>query len=193
MVNKLLFPWIIVIQTIVLLVTVGVAYSAENEAIESAVGPHLLHIVTISLLLITFITPTKEARSYARVYSWTNLAMDNIALLVMLFRYSQRSALKLGDEDLVHLVLYIVSVLILVVVDIHNITFTWDVKESPPSVEEDMDPVVSSDPAEFEAAAVVAPYTRMISIRPTLPRIVIQPLKLDRVATQQHPSLLKLV
>ena len=123
---KLLFPWIIVIQTIVLLVIIGTAYSSDNEAIESAVGPHLLHIVTISLLLITFINPSEDARSYAKIYAWTNVAMDNVALFLMLFRYSQTETLHLGTLDAAHFTLYVVFVLVLIVIDIHNITFSWD-------------------------------------------------------------------
>lgn len=131
MFHHLLFPWIIIIESVLLLTAVGISYSSENEALESAVGPHLLHIVTISLLIITFINPSKEARQYTRVYAWTNLGMDNVALFLMLFRYSQSAELKLaGPTDTFTFTSYVMIVLLLILVDVHNVSFSYDIKTS---------------------------------------------------------------
>jgi len=198
--NKLLFPWIIVLETIVLLMIIGTAYSSDNEAIESAVGPHLLHVVTISLLLITFINPSEDARSYARIYAWTNVAMDNIALFLMLFRYSQTETLHLGKLDAAHFTLYIVLVLILIVFDIHNVAFSWeDSRESPrdpseispekPLESSPENPPVVPDLMFQEAALWTPAHAPMLNIRniqiPTIPTIATN----FGITQRQHPSL----
>ena len=137
MFHHLLFPWIIIIESVLLLTAVGISYSSGNEALESAIGPHLLHIVTISLLIITFINPSKEARQYTRVYAWTNLGMDNIALFLMLFRYSQSTELKLeGSSDTFTFTSYVICVLLLILVDVHNVSFSYDLKPTRNPVEE---------------------------------------------------------
>lgn len=197
--NKLLFPWIIVIETILLLLIIGTAYSSDNEAIESAVGPHLLHIVTISLLLITFINPSEDARSYARVYAWTNVAMDNIALFLMLFRYSQTETLHLGQLDAAHFTLYVVFVLVLIVIDIHNVTFTWDhdaggaAPEPPPpavpvrELEAAVAPKGTSEEviaSSFQAAALWTP-----TVAPQMNFSTFDAATNFGITRRQHPSL----
>ena len=172
MTTKLLFPWIIIIETIALLLCVAIAYSSSNEAIESAVGPHLLHIVTISVLLITFVKPSKEARAYARVYAWTNVVMDNIALFLMLFRYSQSENLKLGTADTTHFILYIISVLFLVMIDVHNVTFSWTIEDLPTTQSREETPT----PAVNTPALTMRP--KEFTLRPrTLPRVYVPPLR----------------
>ena len=129
--SQLLFPWIIILESIVLLAVIGIAYSSNTEALESSVGPHLLHIVTISLLTITSIEPSEEAKSYAKVYAWTNMGMDNISLCLMLFRYSQSTALHLrGSPDSFYFGSYVVGIILLIIIDTHNISFTF--RRAPP-------------------------------------------------------------
>ena len=127
--GQLCFPWIIFIEISLLVTILGLAYSIGQEAIESTVGPHLLHVITVSLLTMSFVRNIEETNSYAKVYAWTNLLMDNFAMFLMLFRYSQSTTLELrNDESEVALfAVYISCIVGLIIVDIHNVSFTFPI------------------------------------------------------------------
>ena len=207
MFHHLLFPWIIIIESVLLLTAVGISYSSGNEALESAIGPHLLHIVTISLLIITFINPSKEARQYTRVYAWTNLGMDNIALFLMLFRYSQSTELKLeGSSDTFTFTSYVICVLLLILVDVHNVSFSYDLKPKENPVEKSVGAETQSlepEPQFIKENALLPTRNPLkINFKPPV-RLRADSVKVNNVSLRffsspnthrrQHPKLIEIV
>ena len=110
------------VQIITLSGLVGVSYASNNKLLESTVGPHLLHVVTISLLIVLATNPTEVSRSYAKIYSWTNLGIDNVTLTFLLYRSISQDA----DVN-VDFALYIVCVIVLLIIDVHNVSVSYEI------------------------------------------------------------------
>lgn len=110
------------VQIITLSALVGVSYASNNKLLESTVGPHLLHVVTISLLIVLATNPTEVSRSYAKIYSWTNLGIDNVTLTFLLYRSISQDA----DVN-VDFALYIVCVIALLIIDVHNVSVSYEI------------------------------------------------------------------
>ena len=118
--------WLCVtLETSTLVGLLTIAYLIDEEAIESTVGPYLLHTITISLLIMLLIKDDSDgAREYAKVYSCTNLVVDVSALVLMLFRYEMTLHEKSHRrQNAAHLALfcsYIVIIGVLLIIDVHK-------------------------------------------------------------------------
>jgi len=123
--------WRVILEAILLLSTVSVAYGSKYEIINKMVSLHFPHIITISLLTIDIeeTTHSKVIQSYHRLYRYVNLTLDCCALVFTVTRWFIMDGIKVdqfvgGEPDLPLIIswafmfLYVLHVIVFIIFDI---------------------------------------------------------------------------
>jgi len=123
--------WRVILEAILLLSTVSVAYGSKYEIINKMVSLHFPHIITISLLTIDMeeTTHAKVIQSYQRLYRYVNLTLDCCALVFTVTRWFIMDGIKVdhfvsGEPDLPLIIswafmfLYVLHVIVFIIFDI---------------------------------------------------------------------------
>jgi len=123
--------WRVILETILLLSTVSVAYGSKYEIISKIVSLHFTHIITISLFTIDIKETThgKMIKSYHKLYTYVNLTLDCCALAFTIGRWFIMDGIKVdqfvgGKQDLPLIIswafmfLYVLHVIMFIIFDI---------------------------------------------------------------------------
>ena len=130
-----MIKWRVILETILLLSTISVAYGSDYEIITKIVSLHFTHVITISLLTIDAkeTTHVNTINYYYRLYAYVNLTLDSTALIVTIGRWFIMDGIKVdqfvgGQQDLpliiswAFMLLYTLHVIVFIIFDIVTMT-----------------------------------------------------------------------